>query len=266
MQVTGETTNLLKPNQVTELREELAQIEQTLNAPPHIRARISDPRAMQKRRKALRDQLDRFTPRPYRKDELDARIDEMNDLSDFIATGMPSSAEMRRNPAGAVGKHMSWEKRTERAVARYKHVGLRLLATGAVPDHLKHGSDVASVERLRALDTPNDLQDGAQIPKTTDYHFGHDVGNSVVFSDDEIEAATALDPEIAGQLALLDNDQRAAVKRQIAEMLAGPAAPQEENKPSYTDITRAANKHGIKTFGRKKDEILADLKAAGAEV
>jgi hypothetical protein len=260
----GNTTNLMKPNQVQEAKEELAHIDATLNAPPHVRARISDPRAMQKRRRALREQLDRYTPRPYARSELDAAIKEFNRLADEIHRDMPSSAEMRRNPAGAVGKHMSWEKRNETNIPCYKHIGLRLLATGAVPDSLKHGGDITNVERLRPLDTPNDLVDGAQIPKTTDYHFGAEVATSVLFSDEELKAADELDPDIAGALAVMDNEQRAILKRHIQEML-NPVPAASLETASFAEVTRAAGRVGVKTFGRKREDIVADLKAMEAK-
>jgi hypothetical protein len=269
LHVTGDTTNLLKPTQVAEAKEELAGIEATLNAPPHIRSRISDPRQMQKRRQALRGELEQYTPRAYSKSELDAAIKEFNGLADFIREGMPSSVTMRRNPPGAVGSQISWEKRTEKAVLRYKHIALRLLATGAVPDNLKHGNDIGSVERLRPLEDSTDpSMEGAQIPKTTDYHFGADVANSVLFNDAEIAAANELDPEIAGALAIMDSDQRAILKKHIQELLNQPGAEptNAERMASWNNITRAASKAGIKTFGRKREEVLADLTAAGISV
>jgi len=257
------STALMKPAQVQEAKEELAHIDATLNAPPHIRSRISDPRGMQKRRQALKAQLERHAPRPYRQDELDAAIKEYNALADFIAKDMPSSAVMRRNPAGAVGQHLSWEKRTETAVQRWKYIGLRLLATGAVPDHLKHSTDVSNVERLRQLDGPTDEMDGAQIPKIRDYHFGADVANSVIFSDEEIQIANVLGPDIAGQLALMTNDQREIVKRTIADILK-PPTPFADDSP-FAEVVREAGRLGIKTFGRKREDIIADIREREAK-
>jgi hypothetical protein len=268
-QISGDSTLLMRPSQVAEAKEELAQIEATLNAPPHIRGRISDPRMMQKRRQSLRNELDKNAPRAYAKSELDAAIKEYNSLSDFIAEGMPSNATMRRNPAGAVGQHISWEKRTEKAVLRYKHIGLRLLATGAVPDNMKHGTDISSVERLRKLDGDNDSMEGAQIPKVRDYHIGRDVARSVIFKDEEIAIVQQMDPEIAEQLAVLDADQRAIVKKHIQDLLHPPAAAQpqhEEALANWAEIVKKARDAGIKSYGRKREDVVADLVAAGISV
>lgn len=268
-----DTTNLLRPHQVVEAKEELAQISATLNAPPHIRSRISDPGQMRMRRDNLSRELEKSTPRPFGVDERDAAVREFHQLEDSIREGMPSSEEMRRNPPGAVGKQISWNNAKQAKVMRYKHVALRLHAGGDLPADMKFEGDIANIERLRPLTTPGQLgMDGAQIPKTTDYHLGS--ANSVTLSEAEIAAIQQLDPALAKSLALLTPGQREAVKEVIQRVLGDggsvltPATPAADAIPTakslgYNGMKKLAAKNGIKTFGIKTDDLVASLKAAG---
>lgn len=272
------STTLLRPQQIAEGREELSRLDGILNAPPHIRARISDPRMMRKRRDSLKSELDRFTPRAYARDEVDGAIKELANLEDDIRRGMPSSVEMRRNPPGAVQKHMEWDKKAKAKVLRMKHIGLRLDAGGDLPSNIGYAGEIGNVERLRPLESVRDLpMDGAQIAKTRDFHIGRDGANQVILSDAEIKAVGELDSELASSLALLPADKRAAVKAIVAKLLEPDTKPQVKDRPelkvkrarAMSDYRREktlANKNGIKTFGRRREEIQADLAARGLAI
>lgn len=277
----GETTNLLRPNQVEDAKEELSRISAMLEAPPHIRAQISDRPELMKRRSRLGKQLEQFSPRPYGVGERDAAVREFNALAETIREGMPSSEEMRRNPPGAVGKQIAWDKSQKRNVMRYKHIGLRLAAGGDVPNSLRHEGDISNIERLRPLTTSNQLaMDSAQIPKATDFHIGTDPANAVTFTDAEIETLTELNPELAGQLAVMEGPARAMVKALLAKL--PPAAEPEpvrtgpngrrsynmpenaaDGTPNYNKMKQIAAANGIPAYGVKKDVLLWTLRERG---
>lgn len=265
-----DTTNLLRPHQVAETREELRIIESTLNAPPHIRGKITDAGGMRKRAMRLTETLEKYSPKPYGEGERDTAVSEFKRLSEEIKVGMPSSVEMRRNMPGAVGKHMAWQKKNAKRIARWKHIGQRLLAGGDVSDQLSNGSDLTNVETLRKLETPHDLSlEGSQIPKTRDMHIGADPGGTVVFSDAELKLLRDARPDLEENLALMDNETRASIKGAIANAIAKFAPPPipddtEEKHTAeelgYNGMKMIAKKYGIKTFGIKKEDLISLLR------
>jgi hypothetical protein len=239
MELSSDTTSLLRPNQVEEMHEEIHNLEKMLSAPPHIRSQITDRRSMQQRLIRLKKEADDYTPRPFQASERDAAVKEFAALADTIRAGMPSSEEMRRNPPGAVGKQTTWDKRNKKAVQRYKHLALRLLAGGDLPAHLDHAGDVANIEMLRPLKTSHDVSmDGAQIPKKTDIHIGADPVGTVLFTAEEEAALNQFAPALAGMLAVMDNDQRTEVKAMLEKLMAAqavPSAPKPE-KPALQSL------------------------------
>jgi hypothetical protein len=265
MELSSDTAELLRPHQVSDLREEIGALEGMLNAAPHVRAQITDRGSMRRRADRLKRDLDKLTPRAFGPDEKDAAIREFESLSNAIRVGMPSSEEMRRNPPGAVGKQMAWDKRNKRTVSRYKHLALRLLAGGDVPDHMKHAGDVANVELLRPLTTRRDLDmNGAQIPKTVDIHFGADPVGTVLFSDEEEAALKELSPVLASQLGILSNDARAEIKALLARAIpaaeAAPAAKPTIKELGYNEMKKLAAKHGVNCVGIKKADLIVALR------
>lgn len=235
---TVDTSNLLRPHQVVEATEELAQLSATLNAPPHVRSRISDIGEMRRRRDNLKKDLEKSTPRAFAPDERDAAVKEFRDLEDKIREGMPTSEEMRRNPPGAVGKQLGWNQAQGQNVMRYKHLALRLHAGGDLPADMKFEGDIANIERLRPLTSARQLgMDGAQIAKTTDFHFGSDPVGAVTFSEEEMKILSDLSPELAGQLAILPNDARQGIKAIVARaMSAPPPVAAIVEKPTFKEL------------------------------
>lgn len=274
MELAYDTTNLLRPHQVVEAREELETLTATLNAPPHIRSRISDIGQMRQRRDNLGRELERSTPRAFSDDERDTAIAEFRALEKKIPEGMPSSEEMRRNPPGAVGKQLAWDQAQRKNVMRYKNLALRLHAGGDLPPDMKYVGDIANIERLRPLRTADQLSmDGAQIAKTTDIHIGADPVGTVVFSDQETTLLNELHPETAGTLAVLGNDDRAAIKAilsRITTARANDAVPHPEAakaaKPTfqelgYNGMKKLAAANGIDCIGIKSADLIARLRA-----
>lgn len=269
METSSDITNLLRPNQVAEMQDELRGLEEMLNAPPHIRAQISDRPGMRKRADRLKKDAEKYTPRAYAPTDRDAAVKEFEALAESIKEGMPSSEEMRRNPPGAVGKQIAWDKRNKQTVARYKHIALRLQAGGDLPLNLRNAGDAANIELLRPLTTNRQLgMDGAQIPKTTNFHFGADVAGTVLFSAEEMAVLTAKAPAVAGSLAVLDNAARADIKRLLGSLMA-PATPAPEvvkdEKPTikslgYNGMKKLAAEHGVDCKNIKMPELITKLR------
>lgn len=265
-----DTTNLFRPNQVEEARQELRNIEDTLNPMNPGRGRISDARAMAQRGKRLKADIEKYEPKAFRGEEKDAARAEFDALAEEIKAGMPSSEVMRRNPPGAVNQHLAWERRNKTKIARWKNLGLRLASGGDVSGDLAQSADVINIEILRERATSRDLSmEGAQIPKTTDYHFGNDPVGAVVFTDAETAALTDLAPSVAGSLAVLDNDARAELKALLARATATaetPAAETTTSKPTfkelgYNGMKKLASANGMNCKNIMQADLIAGLRA-----
>jgi hypothetical protein len=210
-----QTAPLLSTVQVSEFEDEKRTMEGVLEAPAYIRSRIQDIDGMHRRLRNVKEQLDRETPRAYANGELDAAVKREAELRAQFTAGMPTQAEMRRNPAGAVQKHRQWESRNKRAVLEWKNVRKRLLASGAIDAPLD-SPDIGNVELYRPAGGSQELNmHGEQIPGKQFYMPGQ-VTPGTVMSDAEVKLLQSIDPEIAERLALLDNDQRAEVKELLA--------------------------------------------------
>lgn len=272
------TATLYRPHQVEEARDELKRLEGTLDAPPHIRARISDVGEMRRRRDNVRRELAQLTPQAYSANEKDGAVKEYDRLEGEIAVGMLSQEELRRNPPGAVQKHMAWEKRNIKKIMRLKHLGSRLAAGGDLPARVEWEAGATNIERFRPHTTFSQLpMDHAQIPKTRDIHFGDNIAHAVPFTDEEIEIITKTSPLLAAKLALLPVEMRAAIKdlipklkkefRPVSRAEDGEATVSERRRKlqehPFTRARLAAQKAGIKTFGRKRIEVINELKDKG---
>jgi hypothetical protein len=87
---------------------------------------------------------------------------ERRELEAYIQDGMPSHEEMRKNPHGAVGKHIRHQKLKLQAELRWKDV-MRMLHPG------NDDPDLCSVERIRPTTSTLGMHD-AQIPGKQ-FHF-----------------------------------------------------------------------------------------------
>ena len=124
------TNSLFRPHQVEQTKDEIKRLEGTLNAPPHIAAQIQDRGEMTRQLRSLRRNLDQQAPKPYEISEKDSAVARSEQLKAEILEGMPTQAEMRRNPAGAVDKHRKWEKHNKLKILEWKNIQLRRHAGG----------------------------------------------------------------------------------------------------------------------------------------
>lgn len=277
-------TPLLKPHQVEEMigeRERLVQLlDPTFAAQnPHIVAQLQDKRALQTQVAGISRQLTDQLPRAYEPDQLDAAIAlEKQLLEEIREDGMPTHREMRRNPAGAVDKHLGHEARNKSKIRRWKNLRRRLYASGALPDSIGE-RDMANVETFRPYTTSHELaMDNEQIPGMT-YHTqaGGPAAAVTVFSGEDLDTLRGINPNVAAQIALMSDKDRSWVRDVLDKIIGGESsvpkkkrvvsAPKADGRKapkssSYRELLQQASKLGIKTFGKKKDQIEALVQAA----
>jgi hypothetical protein len=254
----------LHPRQVHDLQEERKSKERMLAAPEYIRRQLdSNGEQVARRIRAIDRVLDDQAPKPIPATELDNAVKAEKALRAKWTQGMPTQAEMRRNPAGAVDKHMAWEKRCKKDVLAWKNLRRRLHATGISEHSLANENDVSNVEMYR----PTGRSDGShelnmhneQIQGKT--FFGLETaGPGAVMSDDQKAVLQEINPALMDQMALLTTEQRAETLKLVDEVMAlrkaapPPAEPARyggPNKdPQHRDKRAAAKAGGAK---RRKD-------------
>ena len=146
---------LLRPAAVYELGEEIGRLERTLTG--SHRGAIQDPSAMQKQIRNMKRNLAEKAPQPYEADAIDTAAQRAAILREKISEGMLSRVDMRRNPVGAVDRHIKWERANKGRIKEYKHIMLRL---NAGTDE----RDVANIEKLRPEGNVGGYTAEAQIP------------------------------------------------------------------------------------------------------
>ena len=177
------TAPLLRPEQELTLREEERRIQGIISGPSYVSDRIQERPQMHRNARNVRKRLEEQAPKPYEPEVVDKAVARSNELQQQFTTGMPTQAEMRRNPPGAVDKHMGWEKRNKEAIMEWKNIQLRLRAGGQVDD----GIDVANIERFRPVGGSAELNmDNAHIPGTR-YHMPYVPEIRNVMSDEDRE-------------------------------------------------------------------------------
>lgn len=218
MQSMETTVNLLRPSQVEDLKTELARIESIEQAPPFVRNQIDDFPQMMRYKRSIAAKLDSEAPKPLRADEIDSAVAREADLRAEMANdGMPTQAEMRRNPPGAVDKHRRWEARNKPRVKEWKNLRQRLAVSGALPDCLPDSTDAASIERFRPSHHSGEMNlDVAQIPGKT--FIMPDKPDTVVLTDEEIALIREASPETADKLTFMSAAGRQKLKDAVARV------------------------------------------------
>lgn len=223
-----ETTKpLLRPDQVQEFGEEHQRLDYMLKGPAHVQNQVQDRKTMIQQYQRLDKMLSEYAPRAYQVRERDPAVQRERELRDLIvADGMPTQEEMRRNPPGAVDKHMSWERRNKNRILEWKNIRRRLHATECDGGQVEMARDVANIETFRPAGLTRSMDmAGAQIPGK-EFHFPPAGAGPVVMLDDaEMALLRKHRPDLAEQVALMDNDGRAIVKQIVALIPKLGAAP-----------------------------------------
>jgi hypothetical protein len=145
------TKTYLRPNQIREMESEKATLLKQLESPY-----IENKGQVRKQLGMLTHNLESQTPPDLDGEKRDKIAKEAAQLKEEILQGMPSAEEMRKNPPGAVGKHMAWEKRNKTKILRWKNCQLMLEKGSDDPD-------IANFERFRPTVSTLPMA-GAQIP------------------------------------------------------------------------------------------------------
>ena len=233
--------NLLRPNQVTDTKEKINQVESTLKQP-----HVQDPAALHQQLSSLRSSLDSQTPTAYPAAEVDAAVAREQELRERITEGMPTQAEMRKSPPGAVQKHINWETQHKAEIVEWKNLQLRLHSDNPDPD-------IANMEKFRPVGGAGEMNmDNALIPGK-DYFIPNHVTQVSVMSEKESSALKDVDPELHSKMALLSNEQRAEVLDKVRGFIETPVKQKRKRKP-MSDVDK-------KAFGKR----MADARAAKAQ-
>ena len=202
------TTPLLRPHQIDAMQRESRSTEKMLNAPPHIQNRLEDRAEVVRRLKGVNSDLEKQSPKAYESDILDSAVKRSELLKQEILEGMPTQAEMRRNPAGAVDKHMRWEKHNKQKIMEWKNIQLRLNAGGELGE-IEFARDVANFERYRPAGGSQEINmHNEQIPGKTIHLPRPEDGLPAFMSEKQSAVLKELNPELHAKMALLTNDQR----------------------------------------------------------
>lgn len=256
-----DTKPLLRPAQAELARNEIKTLEAKLNS-PHIGDKAEAAKQLRRVRASVESQLP--VP-PASADEEGRMVRRSNELLNDVLAGMPSQEEMRKAPPGAVDKHMQWEKRNKLKILEWKNLQLRL----------KPGEpEAANLERHRPTSSSLNM-DNAHISGKQFYFPRGDVGLAVTFSDEQIAAIRALDPETANKLCFMSNEQRSEVKGIItaeslglsgadkARAAGGAATPERLALKRKAYVTRSPEER--KAWGAKMKAARAAKKVGATE-
>lgn len=156
-QVQVPTQPLLRYHQREELKSELDAIDAQLNPGNDFRLRAqSDVTEVKSRARRLNKQLTEQSPAEVSGRLKDAISKEIQAIEDRVLPGMPTQEEMRKNPAGMVGKHMRWEKAFKKDLLRWKNLQI-------MREPENNDPDLANFERLRPSGVMDRLRTDAQI-------------------------------------------------------------------------------------------------------
>ena len=183
-QFVEDTKPLLRPQQIEEMADEKQRLERTLEAPPHIRSQVQDVGAMRRQLRALNVQLEAQSPKPYPHADVDKAVKREKELREQFTAGMPTQAEMRKTPTGAVDKHMAWERRNKKVIMEWKNIRLRLQQSGGI-DGMYDARDVANIERYRPAGGSGELPMHNPLIAGKDIHIPPNVEIRNVASDDQ---------------------------------------------------------------------------------
>ena len=268
-----ETTPKLRPWQVEKLNEEKRRLESTLNAPPHIASLIHDRGKMTRQLRSLNTQIETQMPRPYAAGEVDSAVARETELLSEITTGMPTQAEMRRNPAGARDKHRAWEKRNKVKILEWRNIRLRRRASGASDDP-DDARDICNIEVHRPAGGPGELNMHNEQISGQEYYLPP-AGSppAVVMSEAESEILKALNPELHARMALLDEAQRTEVLAVLRNVPSSPpgkvdsvvppsVTAQADDKRRAASRSSAAEAAPAKRRGRRKNPMSPEERKA----
>jgi hypothetical protein len=202
----------LRPVQVDEMKRDKENLEGQLRN-PHIQDKASVARQLS----GVNRQLETQTPQPFPEEVGDKAAARINELRERIREDMPTQAEMRKAPPGAVNKELAFQQKHKQNIQEYKALMLRQNAG-------TDDNEVASIERFRPEGGSGEMNMDNALIAGTNYNFGAPVPPAVnVMTDEEREAALA-DKEELRQVMEGLNKINPARRRAIESELAKAAA------------------------------------------
>ncbi len=255
---------LLRADQIEEARSELRRIHSMLADPrPFAGGQVQDRAQQTRNMRQLHTQLETETPRPYEQHDLDDAVRMEKQLREDWGQGMPTQAEMRRNPVGAVDKNVRWEKRAKPLIMAWKNIRRRLAASGALGDSGPEDRDIANIEGFRPAGGAQELNmAGEQIPGKDIYLPPPGVEPAVVMSERDRELLDEIDPELAKEVALMSNEAREKVRDFVRSI--DPATGETPKKREYV-MTPKRQAALLKTQQARRDSAAAKREARDPE-
>ena len=118
---------LLRYRQREEIQAEVEDIEGSLNPSNPFKHR-SGPDIIEARNRArrLKEQMKNYGPPVLTGGAKDKIAKRAKELEEKILNGMPSHEEMRKNPAGMVGRHMRHERTFKKDILEWKNIQIML--------------------------------------------------------------------------------------------------------------------------------------------
>lgn len=194
------TAPYLRPHQVQALNAEKNAIIDTLQAPDYIRNQIHDKGALVKQVRSIEKLLHEDGPKVYAEGEIDPAVRRERELRDDLTHGMPTQAEMRRAPPGAVDKHRKWEAENKAKILEWKNLRIRLHASGMLDEH-PTATDVANLERFRPVGGAHELNMDNALIDGKSIHLPPRIAVTNVMSEEDRAAMFARDAELAAAAA-----------------------------------------------------------------
>ncbi len=252
------TAPLLRPAQVDDMKREQSRLEKMTSGAPHIVNQIQNKGEMTRQLRRLHEQLETQAPKAYAAGQMDSAINRERQLQEEILVGMPTQAEMRRNPSGATDKHRAWEHRNKKKILEWKNIRLKLHAGGDVEGRLIE-TDVANFEKFRPVGGAGELNmDNEQIPGKQINFSPSGIVDTVILTADEIAVIDRLYPDLKGKLFMMDAGQRAQAKEIVKVELekVGGGSGGVVKEPSEIQQLRAQAKElGINAYQKGKEDL-----------
>jgi len=256
------TANLLHPRQVTELKESKERLGGMLSAPPYIRDQLADGGAgVQKQIKGIDKMLEQ-APVPIPPDQIDTAVKTEAELREGWLEGMPTQAEMRRNPPGATDKNMAWQKNTKTKVAQWKNIRRRLHASGISEHRLADEGDVSNIEMFRPRGGSGEMNmDNAQIEGKNCRLPPPGAGPVAIMNEKDAGILAEINPELLAAMGTLTNEQRAGV----LEMVRAYDGIEDSPKPLVDTGDSNVNVHKKKAWADEERKAFGEkMQAAKA--
>lgn len=252
---TGDPTPIrqMRPREVESAEKELASVEKLLDPSRAFVNRNVDVPEARRYANALKRKLEEEAPQALGPGERDVAVALEERLRGDWLQGMPTQEEMRRNPAGAVDKHMSWERAKKKSILAWKNLRQRMRSTGMLNGDI----DASNIEMYRPSGGAQQLNmHNEQIPAKVMHLPPPGAGPATVFSDDELASLPA---ELRALVFGMSNEERAGVKRLLDQGLIS-AEPKKPGRKPMTEERKAALRANL-AKGRETAQRNRELRA-----